>query len=986
MPPEESPGEVLPENPGADAAIVAILQSADQSGKVSFGEEDIRPLVRALGHTDPVVRKHAARALAQHPDPRAGVAFAPSYNHFDPVVRGYAAKRVAREHLERFVPCLVKNPVSRFAKRKAEGPVTDLPDLIDMMQNGLYQDRRAAIRILVRLHGYRALPALAGALEESSKRPTVDFRPYLTELEVLPAFSEFHDRSSAGPLLLHLQDDRPLFRAAALYLLAALRESRALPSAVRLLEDPSFEARRGAVALLGSLSDSPALPALIGALKDPDSRVVRAAIAALGEFPDPAVVAALIPFLGAIGTSEHAVRSLARIAPAAPGDVLAAARSGDPRVRAGAVEVLQSCTDQPCLDVLAAALSDPDPAVVNAALPAFERVSIPESTEALVRLGASRGKGIDQRRLIAALVASRDPRIAPILARQIHWMDLAESNMAKRAFESDRIEVGTLEDFTHTLPALERTDDAVVQWMIRTSRKLGPDTLPLIRNAVKDPALAKGAAKVLLGLGYKMKDAGDREILEALYGRSKKKEDVQKYRALESLLPQAPEQPAAVDEETVRGLVATFLDRDNPGSEKAGADLVRLGHPAFRPLAEALESPAVDIPARQRIATLLGTFHDTLPYDVLLPFLQDPRSGLRAAAAYALAGLRDERAVDPLAALLADQNTGVRFAAIAALSAIDSERSVKALLPCLYDGSFSLVVRACQALGELEYPVAIPPLIGVLTHPEAPVRSGAAAALQRLSRQSREPLITQAENPNPLVRAGVITGLQNCTDRRSRDACIRALHDPDAGVREAAAAAFDRVWDPAALDHLVLLCDDPSGEVRYLVACALAYSRDPRGASALALMSGDRDERIVRIAQAVSPQNLGKTETLADARKLIPLLAYERFRTEEVADRFIRTGPAILPDLLAALRGPDAALALGASSVLSSMGRALCDHVAADLIALLSDPDETARERAVDTLAGIGGPARPLLMKALESDDPLVWQELIGVLDRIGGT
>ncbi len=290
----------------------------------------------------------------------------------------------------------------------------------------------------------------------------------------------------------------------------------------------------------------------------------------------------------------------------------------------------------------------------------------------------------------------------------------------------------------------------------------------------------------------------------------------------------------------------------------------------------------------------------------------------------------------------------------------------------------------CQALGDLEYPAAIPPLIAILDHPEAVVWSEAAGALQKIARQSRELLVREAENPDPRIRAGVITGLQACTDRRSRDLCIRALHDPVAAVREAAAGAFGKAYDPAALDHLVQLYDDPSDAVRYNVACALASSQDPRGALALARMSRDPDARIAKIGLKSCVPNLGKTGTVEDAQRLVPVLADPVFHTDEVAKRFIRTGPAIVADLIAALRNPDESLSRGASYVLASMGFVMGDPVIPELIALLMDPEETVRARAVQTLGNIGDPARPLLTEALRSDDPLVWQGAMEALELIG--
>lgn len=977
------------EKPGADPRLAQLLAEAtDEECDAlykKFGPDDIRPLGRMLDNINALVRRRAALALSSHPDRRARNLLGKSWYHFDPAVRDIASECVRGLRQPWFYPGFVPVTPSGSPDKNVRGTEGGIEGLELIAKRGKLRERGKAILSLSKNYGYKALPVLAGALEESAKRPDDgEYRPWITEYDILPALAQYRDHGSGDRLLLHLNDDRPSFRAAALYALAALRVIEAVDPAISMLGDGSFEVRRGAVVLLGSAGEIQTVPHLIAMLDDPHPLVVRAAITSLGSFPVPEAVGGLVPFLGKRPGihREFAVRSLKMICEKDPDLLISAAGSEDPVMRAGALSILASCRGTTCTEAPAGAPGDRNADKPNAATPSSKTVAIPGSTDELLQLGEQQEKGAAPDELLCALAGSGDPRAAAIVARHVRPFNPKGTNPARDAFENDSFGISSTSDIKSALPALKSGDDAVIRWMVRACRKAGPESLAIIRDAVRDPEIKKGAARVLLGLGYKLKDAQDREIIAALYVGDNF-EEMQKRSALESLLPCTPVAPEVPGEVEIRSLVETFLDRKNPESHHAGITLGRIGMPAFIFLAQAIESAPDRGAVQERIAYVLGWFRDESSFDELTGYLKDSRRGFRAAAAYALKGIGDTRAADCIIPLLDDEDTIVRSAAVSALGGLDTVKSAKALLPLLEDPHPGIVMNACHALGKLKYPCAIPDLLQAMQNPLEIVRYEAAVALKKTGIHSREYLISMADSPDPLTRAGVIAGLQNCTDIKSRDVLTRALDDPDTGVRRAASEAFARCYDPRALEPLVRLAGDPDGEIRYNAACALAMSRHPLAVSALGRLSGDMDQRTAGIGQRSVAGFFRTAHTPEELRQVIPALGLPRFRTDAVGRTFQKAGITLLPDLVSALKSPDDSLSRGASYVLAYMGFNLKDPVISLLIALLADTDPMVRSRAVCTLGNIGIPARPLLEQALSNPDPAIAKGAQESLDLI---
>lgn len=121
----------------------------------------------------------------------------------------------------------------------------------------------------------------------------------------------------------------------------------------------------------------------------------------------------------------------------------------------------------------------------------------------------------------------------------------------------------------------------------------------------------------------------------------------------------------------------------------------------------------------------------------MLPLLESPQAGIRAAAVQVLAAAGDESAVEPLSsALSSDPDRAVRVGAARALGRIKDPRAVNALIYGARADETELAVReaALAALGEQGNPEGVYFLVRTLRDDFNPtVCDAAAAALEKLT-------------------------------------------------------------------------------------------------------------------------------------------------------------------------------------------------------------------------------------------------------------
>jgi hypothetical protein len=169
--------------------------------------------------------------------------------------------------------------------------------------------------------------------------------------------------------------------------------------------------------------------------------------------------------------------------------------------------------------------------------------------------------------------------------------------------------------------------------------------------------------------------------------------------------------------------------------------------------------------------------------------------GIREGAARALGELQNPEAIEPLVLALSDESRQVREEAARALGKIGGEQAVTPLIRALIDEQRCVREGAVQALGSIGRP-AVGPLIETLADNDWHARMGAAISLRIIGDgRATDPIIRCLQDENRFVRREAAKSLGRSGDRRAVAALQDALQDEDEGVRIKAAAALKRIED-----------------------------------------------------------------------------------------------------------------------------------------------------------------------------------------------
>lgn len=193
----------------------------------------------------------------------------------------------------------------------------------------------------------------------------------------------------------------------------------------------------------------------------------------------------------------------------------------------------------------------------------------------------------------------------------------------------------------------------------------------------------------------------------------------------------------------------------------AAAALVKIGSSAVQPLLDVLPDEAE--PVQILMVEVLGQIGDVRAADVLIPILNSTVSGLRAAAAIALARFGAPVVKPLLAALTCFPQQDFPRSAAQVLRAI-RQPAIRQLLILMAESDEPHRSQAAWMLGRIGAP-AVPGLLRLLETAHAPVRYAAACALGLTGSHAAVPaLVRQLEDIDRLP-----TGMRVC------DAAVQAL-------------------------------------------------------------------------------------------------------------------------------------------------------------------------------------------------------------------
>lgn len=811
------------------AALLVVSVLALPTSAVPVAKQvSIDTYIRQLEDKVPRVRYDAVRALAESKSPRALDALLAAMKSKDDNLRQSIVGALTHFDSPRVADALISalqdpSPMVRHSAMQRLHEIKGIDDrLVGMLVGTTPSVQLPAAGVLVDMKDERGVEPLLAALKNSDlkvRRLAVQY------------VGEIWEPRMVEPLIGLLKDPDPVTRTHAINALGCQRDARAFdPLAAAVLEEKSAEVRSSALNALmmtdaprsipvivrlmkadhevfpGMLPDlswesrSPEMiPYLAEGLKESDPMIRLGMLRYLEEIRDPR---ALEVIRGLLKDKDEGIRldaqdtvdteKLMNPPPleAGPADVpklLKMLRSEDAWERDPALRALCKIGGQKVIDGLVALLSDPNPALWDAAGSALARIgdpkSIPQITAllakgGLVTVAAARalqwmGEKESAVKPLIKLLASPDPsvrRLSTAILGDLHDLEavtpiidlLKDPKVGNTAIESLG-RIGGPQATKALVPLMRKKDGRAIDdgssyvtiTVGNASRALAligdasilPDVIPLL----KDPnPLVRGDAAWLLG------ELGDPRAVDALLPLLK---DTGKMQADPVYTEVAQALGKIGDKRAVPALIDLLRNPDTRAMEVIEA-LAALKDPrAVDALIGLLPS---DFAARA-----LGKIADQRAVEPLIKLLNSPfpenwRSAaeglgdLRAKAAadrlsamkhlcpqaiVALGQMKDPRIFDELLALL-KADTQVKFGSIvSALGDYGDSRAVEPIIELLKYNSPATNRIAAEALGKLKDPHAVGPLIAVLKNADRAAKLGYMTSLDYNAEAPSDPLV-----------------------------------------------------------------------------------------------------------------------------------------------------------------------------------------------------------------------------------------------------
>lgn len=564
-------------------------------------------------------------------------------------------------------------------------------------------------------------------------------------------------------------------------------------------------------------ADAPDFERLVAALNDKDFRAREEALVALGETRN---VRAVAPLLDAMKHPENfnpywVAGSLARIGPPAVELLVAALKDPDENVRAVAAEALGRIRDPRAIEPLMVLLKQEPP---EPPAGASKKVGLVLTVVLTVPTAVSRAlANLDRERVLPLVEAAmNDP--APLVRRRA-----AATLGALGGEECQPLLLAALKDKDAGVRADAAAGlggNARVGVICLSDSRVAPEAVEPLMEALNDEA-----PEVRLAAAYALREAGDDRAVLALR------------RVLDDPYPGVRLTAICAlgnikGEEALTALITQLKDRDEKVRSTAAGALGDQGDPrAVEPLAAALKDPVAGV--RAAVAHALG---GRVSSTEGIGLVSKPRFGPPSGAVI----------VPALLAALNDADAGVRSAAASSLGAYKDERILGPLLAALKDAHPDVRSCAITSLGILRDPRAVEPLISVLNDKQEPVhtyelraptgelygyslgnRTLAARALGQIKDpRAVEPLIAALKADDPDEPGEIVAVLGLLKDSRAFDSLVAALKDPDSQVRQTAAWALSELADPRAEAPLTAALFDPNPMVRDAVKQAVETLRN----------------------------------------------------------------------------------------------------------------------------------------------------------------
>ena len=701
----------------------------------------------------------------------------------------------------------------------------------------------------------------------------------------------------------------------------------AVPELLRALgEGSNATARVWAARILGRIRDTRATDDLVTRLYDRDDRLRMAAAEALGNLGD-----------------ARALQPLVR----------ATLRDPAPQVRAHAAGAVATIEGARAMDVLVAALADPDYGTRLRALEAFETMRI-EDTSALE--AALRDPNVEVRRR-AALALER----VGYLDKVIQNLTASDRATRERAYSS-LLELGRVGLADSVASYVHHVSFEVRAIAAKACGELGVDrVVPLLVAATNDGEWPVRAA-ACTSLGRLRHEKAP----EALVARLTDAAEVVREAAAEAL------------------------------TNYAGREM----EPHLPLLIAAYDVGSVTV--RTNMVVLATRLTDAAADDLLVRASGDPSDTVRLRAVSALGDRGGRVLVEPLVVRLTDASLEVRMAAVTGLGSATSPEAFEGLLRALGGAAPDARDRIAEALSKGARSLLFARLPDLEKSASHDVRIGLSWTLGKTGDPRAVPALSRfLRDKSAALRASAAGALAKIAVPAAVESLLSASDDPDGRVRAAVVNSLGRSGNPSdrVLRALERRATDPDGFVRNRAVVALARVSGKAAEALVRSLSADLDAAPRTVALALVATESAIALALDEVSKPGALTSISKFLSRE--DPAVRTG------FFAALHLEDPGVDMGGSGDLvvlyeqvlrsslevegrrlavSALGRIKTTR-AIELLgdAVIGDPDETVRVRAATALASVAeNPiARASLVRAVSDPNSDVARAAIGAIAGI---
>jgi HEAT repeat protein len=417
--------------------------------------------------------------------------------------------------------------------------------------------------------------------------------------------------------VLAVQDPDPAVRRAAIFVLQQLEVAAAAPAVQKALSDPDPGVQVQAIRAVAHFRGEGSLRLLLARVDSPDPAIREAAIEGLARF-GPEALPPLRALLGKKGTETRAaaVRALGALGtPQAIRLVRSSLEDKAPVVRHDACRALGEAQDTGSAPALVRLISDPDPAVREAAEEACARM--PEAAEdalfALLREGTVLQK-------IGAANVARKAKYRPAVPLLVQ----AVRDPSHQVCLSVAAALMVIADPASVDALINGLRDPKIRWVcVIGLRQLGSASVPQLLRRTGDAELDYWKQDVLEGMG----------------------------------------------DQALDGCVDALKREKDPGMRSVALctlQQIREARAAY-PLVRMMGDPEVGT-----VAAFLAGRMGEVAVEPLLVSLRDENPVVRARAAQLLADLRVAKAAEPLRNLMSDADPSVREAAGKALERLET--------------------------------------------------------------------------------------------------------------------------------------------------------------------------------------------------------------------------------------------------------------------------------------------------------------------------